>query len=115
MAGGIKIGKLQKRREKRAEVVLDFGEDGNLTLVVDPSKITVGWVKDISEAGRSNDFGIVTERFFEVLLDWDLLDEDGEKMPFNDETVDALGFDVFYQIAEQMGKQYAQMQETSTS
>jgi len=115
MAGGIKIGKLRKRQEKRAEVVLDFGDDESLTLTVDPSKITVGWVKDISAAGRENDFGIVTERFFEVLLDWDLLDDDGEKMPFNDETLDALGFDVFFMIAEQMGKQDAQMKETSTS
>lgn len=116
MASGIKIGALRKRRtENESVITLDFGEDGTLNLTVDPSRITVGWVKDISAAGRNNDFGIVTERFFEVVKDWDLLDDDGEKMPFNDETVDALGFDIFYEMAVQMGKQYAQTTETSSS
>lgn len=109
---GIRVSQLAKRQQREAKVVLDFGDEGSLTLTFDPSKLTVGRVKRLSRAGRENDFGAVAEEFFDILIDWDLLDDEGNTMPFTEETVDALGIDVFVQIVAELGKQQGQLTTT---
>lgn len=111
---GIKASRIAQTNET-AKIRLDFGEDGDLNLEFDPRKLTVGAVKEMSAAGREQDYGRLAEIFFDILTDWDLLDDDGEKMPYTEEAINALGFVTFINIVAEMGKLYDQMQATSTS
>jgi hypothetical protein len=65
---------------KVREVTLDFGEDGDLNLVIDPGALTPAMQMKMAAAGEE-DVETFCELLPKVIRKWDLLDEEGQIIP----------------------------------
>lgn len=74
--------KISQALAARAEVVIEF-EGGNLTVGFNPRKVTPNLLSRLDEVQESEFYG-------EVILDWDLQDEDGNVIPFTPEGLETV-------------------------
>lgn len=105
----------KKRDDVTKDVALDFEEDGELNLVIVPSRFTVGLQRRITEASNDNDIARMADLFFSVVKTWDMVDESGEVMPMDQSTIDDLSLDTFFKILSKLGESIGPKEETSNS
>jgi hypothetical protein len=105
----------EKNRAELQEVFVDFGDDGDLTVVVDPNVFTVAYQRRLHQAVETNDLGAVCDLFLESVKRWDMVDEDGNELPVSPETVDLMHVNTFLELVTKINESQNPKEETSTS
>jgi len=90
---------------KQLPVSVTFAyEDESLTVVFDRNKITQNWARRIRQAIETES---VDEAVFaatlEILIDWDVVDDDGNKIPPSMEILSQLPIAAFERLSEAIG------------
>ena len=99
----MKLSAIQPPQEPR-ELVLDFGEAGTVTMMVDPDKFDLGRQRRIRQAIKDNDNAAIADELFTAVLEWDLEDDDGEVIPLDESGVDRMHYGTTLLIAGKMNE-----------
>ena len=101
---------LRALAQDRQTLRIDYGDAGDLNIVYTPSLLTEKLLTRLSSMTGETAMGdaaeIVNAVLLKLVLEWDLLDDDGEPLPL---TVDGMGeaplkvrFDIMQRIASDM-------------
>ena len=94
----------RKSAHTTIEVAIDFGDDGDLNLVVYPDRFSIGLQRRLRQAIEDRDVAAMADRFFTVVKSWDLLGEDDKPLPLNEESIDLLSLQMFNTIVEHISE-----------
>lgn len=93
---------------KTREVHLDFGEDGDLNLVIDPGALTPATQMKLAAAGEE-DVSVFCELLPKVIRKWDLTDDQGDVIALTPEAIAEVPFialgEIFSKMTEAVGKE----------
>ncbi len=104
----------QIQHEEIKDVVIPFGSE-SLTVTIVASRATVGWQRKAKQVGDEEGAGASADHFFTVVKDWDLEDDDGNKIPLDASGIDLLGVKTINKLAVSIGEALRPNEETSTS
>ena len=80
-------------------VSVTFEAEGeSLTVVFDRNKITPNWIDRQQSAGATGDFALIMASTLEVLISWDVQDEQGQTLPVSAEILSQLPFESFIKL-----------------
>lgn len=74
--------------------------DEEVAFKVDTNALTIGWDRRFNNAARAGDISGVADTFFSLVKDWDITDDDDEKLPLDESSVDLLSIATFTQITQ---------------
>jgi len=96
-------------------VRVDFGEAGDLNVVIFPGKMTYGLRKKIVKAAEADDYDTMLECLLKIFKSWDLLDDKGKPEPLTMAVFEDLGEDVLAEIMQAINEATSPKAQTSTS
>lgn len=100
---GFRASNLQTVGEKW--VPIDFGPElGVMELLMAPQKMTVAVMKELAQCDEVGNYGRATDLFFGVVSDWNLTDDNDEKLPLTQETIDGFGLEFVLMVMGELAK-----------
>lgn len=105
---GFRISKLSGNREEVIKSTIDFGENGTLTMWSTPGKLTVSTARRLTLAEKQSDFGTLVDILLSVIVDWDMVDDNDEKLPLEPGSLDGMPISGLMTMLDAMGKSSTQ-------
>lgn len=70
-----------RTRPKPVRATIDFGDDAPITVVFDRNRVTPRWLDQARQKAEANDALATSTMLAEVILEWDVTEEDGTAYP----------------------------------
>lgn len=79
-------------RPKPRQVVIDLGDGDTISVVFNSNKITPAWMRDAEQRDNDRDSLSLPKALAEVILSWDVTEDDGSEFPPTAENIAVLSY-----------------------
>lgn len=90
------------KRPYPVTIVVPFGDE-SVTVVFDRNAMTQNWIQGVQDGQQADDLTITSRALSEILLEWDLVEEDGSPTPIAAEILADLPLPFLRKLDEMIG------------